>query len=220
LPEGEVVQVNIPDGGQSYTVGEKANIHWVHAGTKDITLSYRKTDGSWSDPVSIGTGLEEGYHSYAWTVPADAIGTNCKVRLSAGTEEDESDDSDGEITIENRAPHCPSILSIDGWEEGTEMATVDFDQAGDPDGQACTYTVYMGINADPIEPVDLVDGKVNIPKPDDLNSQTDFALHIRSDDGAGGWATTGTWSGEIAHDGNDWILRVFTDPKGCVESVP
>lgn len=90
LPSSASIQLNIPNGGQNYSVGERVAIHWVHAGTRSITLSYQKTGGSWST-IATQSSLAGGYHSYRWTVPSDAVGTTCKVKVSDGTNADESD---------------------------------------------------------------------------------------------------------------------------------
>ena len=152
-------------------------------------------------------------------LPPDAVNKTGKIRTKI-TDAPHETDSHGAVTVVNRAPYCPGILSINadnGWSSGTEMATVNFVKAGDPDGQTCTYTVYMSINTAPMEPVDFVDGKVNIPAPDDLNSENEFALYIRSDDGAGGFRTTSIWSGKVSHDGSSWILEVLSGTEECVD---
>lgn len=91
LADGEVLKLNMPNGGGSYDVGKRVHISWVHDGIRDIILSYRKPSGSWNT-IATEMSYEGGVHSYSWVIPSHAVGTSCKIRVSDGTNHDESDE--------------------------------------------------------------------------------------------------------------------------------
>ncbi len=93
-PPTDVITVSYPNGGETLTAGDVANITWSWTGSfTTVSIEYSLDGGSnWTFITSSTTN--DG--SYGWTVPTSAT-TAGRVRVTGGTAQDSSD---GNFTID------------------------------------------------------------------------------------------------------------------------
>src|SRR5438128_2190208 len=75
------VTLTVPNGGETWIVGENRNITWTRIGTiVNVKLEY-STDGGTTYPnvITASTGAAAG--TYAWVVP-DSVSATVKVKIS------------------------------------------------------------------------------------------------------------------------------------------
>ncbi len=84
----DAITVTYPNGGETLTAGDVANITWTYTGTfTTVSIEY-STDGGSSWAFITSSTTNDG--SYGWTVPTDAT-TQGRVRITGGTAQDMSD---------------------------------------------------------------------------------------------------------------------------------
>jgi homoaconitase/3-isopropylmalate dehydratase large subunit len=92
------VSLSIPNGGETWIVGESRNITWTRTGSiANVKLEY-STDGGATYPTVIIASTPAGALSYGWTV-ADAIGGDLRVRISDALDATVNDASNASFTI-------------------------------------------------------------------------------------------------------------------------
>src|SRR5437867_13397173 len=75
------VTLTVPNGGETWIVGENRNMTWTRIGTiVNVKLEY-STDGGTTYPnvITASTGAAAG--TYAWVVP-DSLSANVKVKIT------------------------------------------------------------------------------------------------------------------------------------------
>src|SRR5437870_5470008 len=92
------VTLTVPNGGETWIVGENRNITWTRIGTiANVKLEY-STDGGTTYPNVITASTEGAAGTYAWTVP-DNISSTVKVRVTSTADVTVVDTSDANFKI-------------------------------------------------------------------------------------------------------------------------
>jgi hypothetical protein len=99
---GPSISVTSPNGGETWSVGERHNINWYYQGNPGSSVKIVLVEGSATaativSSTSIGNN---GTGSYAWTVPSTLVtGSNYKVRVTSTTNSSLTAMSQGAFTI-------------------------------------------------------------------------------------------------------------------------
>jgi hypothetical protein len=108
-----------PNGGESWTVGEKHAIHWDWSGSISlINIEYSTDSGStWNAIVSNVTN--DG--NSLWVVP-NTLSADCRVKVSSATNPDVNDASDTSFTIASPVITVARPDSGESWTVGEKHA--------------------------------------------------------------------------------------------------
>jgi hypothetical protein len=115
----QTLTLSRPNGGESWTVGEKHAIHWDWTGSISlVNIEYSTDDGgTWSallsDVTNDGNAL--------WIVP-NTLSAACRVKVSSATDPDVNDASDTSFTIASPVITVARPDSGESWTVGEKHA--------------------------------------------------------------------------------------------------
>jgi len=93
---GQGITVTMPNGGESWIVGNKHPVHWNWEGTiTNVEIAY-STDGGGNWLLIASSTSNDG--DYLWTIP-NTVSTNCFVRVASVANPAINDLSDGSFTV-------------------------------------------------------------------------------------------------------------------------
>jgi len=90
------LQLNSPNGSETWQVGSTQNITWTSTGVTNVKLEYTTDNGTDWTTIIASTPASSG--SYAWTIP-NTPSTQCKVKISDVNNSATTDGSDNVFTI-------------------------------------------------------------------------------------------------------------------------
>ncbi|MDP3582115.1 MAG: YCF48-related protein, partial [Ignavibacteria bacterium] len=129
------ISVATPNGGESFNVGDVAQINWTATGISIVKIDYTTNNGSsWITIVNSVTGGGSNTWSgvYNWIVP-NTVSNNCKVKVSYVTDVSLNDQSDNTFTIgqpqynvvTNTSPANAGIVSGAGtYDRGSNVTVI------------------------------------------------------------------------------------------------
>ncbi len=139
------VALTVPNGSETWIVGENRNITWTRTGSfTNVKLEY-STNGFANElqTVVITGSTLAAAGTYAWTV-ADAIGTDLKVRVSDATNATVTDVSDGSFTIKG-ALSLTSPNGSETWVVG-ESRNITWGRTGSITSVKLEYSTDGGVS--------------------------------------------------------------------------
>lgn len=129
------INVVSPNGGESFYVGDIAQIKWTASGIATVRVDYTTNNGtSWIPIVTSATGGGSNTWSgvYNWIVP-NTISSNCKVKVSYVSDVSFNDQSDNTFVIRspqytvvtNTSPANAGIVSGAGtYDRGSNVTVI------------------------------------------------------------------------------------------------
>ncbi|HEX3073943.1 MAG TPA: hypothetical protein VHP30_10055, partial [Ignavibacteriales bacterium] len=134
------LQLSTPNGGDFYQVGKTYGIVWSSENIANVKLEYTTDDGtSWSTIIASTPSVNP--YTYNWTVPAGAVSSQARVRVSDASDAtyNRSDLSDNLFTIKLlniTAPVAGANLKAGAvynitWNKSSNVSTVKIHYAQD-----------------------------------------------------------------------------------------
>jgi hypothetical protein len=167
------VTVTSPNGGENWSAGTKHNITWTSNSPTEVRIELYK-GGAFDSTIAASTP-NDGV--YSWTIPAaQALGTNYRVRISAGLAGDTSN-ADFEISF---TPNHVTVVSPNGgesWRAGMpQSVTWDSNAGGDVKielykGGAFSRSITLGT---------ANDGEFGWTMPADVEEGADYKVRVTS----------------------------------------
>lgn len=157
---GGAFKISLPNGGESWQVGDAQTIRWDLAGSIDhVDIAYTTDSGAtWTTIATHVTNT--GF--YNWKVP-DEIGSQFRIRVSDTTDALTFDISDGDAAIEGR---ITIIAPADGSYLATGQAqTVSWTSTGSLGPVDLLYSTNGGASWTPIATGEVNDGNYSWTTP-------------------------------------------------------
>lgn len=109
-----IAELTYPNGGETILNDGAEPISWIPMGCSSVTLEYSLDNGS-SWTVISESILDNG--GYLWFMPADAISTQARIRVTCNDDPSVTDESDGSFSIVPLGgfPANDSACSAENW---------------------------------------------------------------------------------------------------------
>ncbi|MBU0496330.1 MAG: hypothetical protein KKC68_02515, partial [Candidatus Thermoplasmatota archaeon] len=170
----------------------KVNITYPDATTQNFSMIY--------DNKTYMAYLNQSY---------DQIGDYYLFIWANDTSGNQNQSNQLHFKIINQQPNIPSNPSPpDGATDISTTAILSWD-GGDPDGDACEYDVFFGINNPPGQ---VTNNQPEVTYDPDLSPSTTYFWYIISSDGNGGSATGEVWSFTTSSGGSGNVSCEITNP--------
>lgn len=140
------IKVVAPNGGESYNVGDIAQINWTVTGISTVRIDYTTNNGSsWIPIVTSATGGGSNTWSgvYNWTVP-NTISGNCKIKVSYVADLSLNDQSDNTFVIGQ--PQYTVVTNTSPANTGTASGAGTYDNGSSVTVIATANSGYKFVN--------------------------------------------------------------------------
>ncbi len=102
LPGEPSLAVKSPNGGESRTIGQKADISWAASGLGSVLIEISRDGGAtYTETIATGANAAAGAHSWTTTGPETK---SARIRIRTGTAPELSDESDATFSIVSPPP--------------------------------------------------------------------------------------------------------------------